>query len=324
MAALRPELAADLSRAMLTTWNDDPWAGESYSASTVTVADGDDELIATPLGRVHFAGEHTAGAWAGPDGRRTAFRRARRGRGPRACPSPEQRGDHAGAARCGAGHRPAGLAAARHALAARRRDAVVFRVRAARVRRAAVGDPRRQRQPGSRAGHRGHDGLHRAGPAVDAPPAGRPGVALDAGARIRAARAARARAPGHRPALGGHGARRAARARVRRHHGVRGDRRRRLRRSHAAAAEPSAPSGCRAPRLSSSSSRSRPGSPSESASGSSSCSPSSRRWPYRWPGRSRGSRATATAPAPMSPDATRRRCAARCVTRWPGRSRRWS
>jgi monoamine oxidase len=65
VAALRPELAADLSGAMLTTWNDDPWAGESYSASTVTVAAGDDALIAAPLGRVHFAGEHTAGDWAG-------------------------------------------------------------------------------------------------------------------------------------------------------------------------------------------------------------------------------------------------------------------
>jgi monoamine oxidase len=64
-AALRPELSADPSRAMLTTWNDDPWAGESYSALTVSVADGDDDLIAAPLGRVHFAGEHTAGAWAG-------------------------------------------------------------------------------------------------------------------------------------------------------------------------------------------------------------------------------------------------------------------
>jgi monoamine oxidase len=63
-AALRPELAVDLSRAMLTTWNDDPWAGESYSALTVTVTDGDDELIAAPLGRIHFAGEHAAGAWA--------------------------------------------------------------------------------------------------------------------------------------------------------------------------------------------------------------------------------------------------------------------
>jgi monoamine oxidase len=64
-AALRSELSADASRAMLTTWNDDPWAGESYSALTVAVADGDDDLIAAPLGRVHFAGEHTAGAWAG-------------------------------------------------------------------------------------------------------------------------------------------------------------------------------------------------------------------------------------------------------------------
>jgi len=64
-AALRPELSLDLSRAMLTTWNDDPWAGESYSALTITVAEGDDELMATPIGRVHFAGEHTAGAWAG-------------------------------------------------------------------------------------------------------------------------------------------------------------------------------------------------------------------------------------------------------------------
>ena len=64
-AALRPELSADPSRAMLTTWNDDPWTRESYSALTVTVAAGDEDLIAVPLGRVHFAGEHTAGAWAG-------------------------------------------------------------------------------------------------------------------------------------------------------------------------------------------------------------------------------------------------------------------
>ena len=65
VAALRPELSLDPDRALLTTWNDDPWAGESYSAHTVEVAGGDDELIAAPAGRVHFAGEHTAGAWAG-------------------------------------------------------------------------------------------------------------------------------------------------------------------------------------------------------------------------------------------------------------------
>ena len=50
---------------MLTTWNDDPWAGESYSAHAADVADGDDDLIAAPAGPVHIAGEHTAGSWAG-------------------------------------------------------------------------------------------------------------------------------------------------------------------------------------------------------------------------------------------------------------------
>ena len=65
VAALRPELAMDAGRALLSTWNDDPWAGESYSALTAGVAGGDGELLATPAGRVHFAGEHTAGDWAG-------------------------------------------------------------------------------------------------------------------------------------------------------------------------------------------------------------------------------------------------------------------
>jgi monoamine oxidase len=65
VAALRPELATDPAGALLTTWNDDPWSGESYSADTVTVAAGDEDLLAAPVGRVHFAGEHTAGAWSG-------------------------------------------------------------------------------------------------------------------------------------------------------------------------------------------------------------------------------------------------------------------
>jgi len=63
--ALRHELSVDTGRAMLTTWNDDPWAGESYTALTVDHAAGDDELVAAPVGRVHFAGEHTAGSWSG-------------------------------------------------------------------------------------------------------------------------------------------------------------------------------------------------------------------------------------------------------------------
>lgn len=63
--ALRSDLSIDVTQALVTTWNDDPWAGESYSAHTVHVADGDDALIATSTGTVHFAGEHTAGDWAG-------------------------------------------------------------------------------------------------------------------------------------------------------------------------------------------------------------------------------------------------------------------
>ncbi|MFZ0323598.1 MAG: NAD(P)/FAD-dependent oxidoreductase [Actinomycetes bacterium] len=65
VAALRPELSVDLERAVLTTWNDDPWAGESYSATTLQVHREDDELVAQAFGRVHVAGEHTAGDWAG-------------------------------------------------------------------------------------------------------------------------------------------------------------------------------------------------------------------------------------------------------------------
>ena len=64
-ASLRPDLSLDLATALLTTWNDDPWAGESYSLLTTEVRAGDDHLIAAPTGRVFFAGEHTAGDWAG-------------------------------------------------------------------------------------------------------------------------------------------------------------------------------------------------------------------------------------------------------------------
>ena len=65
VAVLRPELAIDTNRALLTAWNDDPWAGESYTALTIEQAPGDEQLIGAPVGRVHFAGEHTAGLWAG-------------------------------------------------------------------------------------------------------------------------------------------------------------------------------------------------------------------------------------------------------------------
>jgi monoamine oxidase len=64
-AALRPDLALDVERAMVTTWSDDPWTREAYTALTIDVAAGDAELLPTAVGALHFAGEHTAGDWAG-------------------------------------------------------------------------------------------------------------------------------------------------------------------------------------------------------------------------------------------------------------------
>jgi monoamine oxidase len=64
-AALRPEVDPDPARAIVTTWNDDPWAGESYTADTLVAVPGDAEILAVPAGRIYFAGEHTAGHWAG-------------------------------------------------------------------------------------------------------------------------------------------------------------------------------------------------------------------------------------------------------------------
>lgn len=63
--ALRPDLALDGDRAVVTSWVADPWAKMSYSAQTVNSEPGDDALLAAQVGRVHFAGEHTAGPWAG-------------------------------------------------------------------------------------------------------------------------------------------------------------------------------------------------------------------------------------------------------------------
>ncbi len=64
-AALRPELSLDTDRAEVTSWADDPWAREAYTALTVGTRDEDEQLLQRPVGPLHFAGEHTAGAWAG-------------------------------------------------------------------------------------------------------------------------------------------------------------------------------------------------------------------------------------------------------------------
>jgi monoamine oxidase len=64
-ASLRPELALDVDRAVVTTWADDPWAGEAYTALTVGTGADDGELLRRPVGPLFFAGEHTAGDLAG-------------------------------------------------------------------------------------------------------------------------------------------------------------------------------------------------------------------------------------------------------------------
>jgi monoamine oxidase len=64
LAALRPDL--DLDRgAVLSTWDDDPWIQAAYSTRTPSFRPDDPDLLARPVGSLHFAGEHTAGPWSG-------------------------------------------------------------------------------------------------------------------------------------------------------------------------------------------------------------------------------------------------------------------
>jgi monoamine oxidase len=58
VAALRPELGLDSDGAVLSTWDDDPWACAGYSCVVP-----DDPPA--PLGPLHFCGEHTAGVFHG-------------------------------------------------------------------------------------------------------------------------------------------------------------------------------------------------------------------------------------------------------------------
>jgi monoamine oxidase len=62
---LRPDLDLDESTMLLSTWDDDPWVGAAYSTRAPDARPGDGELLARPVGRLHFAGEHSAGPWAG-------------------------------------------------------------------------------------------------------------------------------------------------------------------------------------------------------------------------------------------------------------------
>jgi monoamine oxidase len=85
---LRPDLALDADGAVLSTWDDDPWAGAAYSTSTPARARTEaPEALTRPLGRLSFCGEHTAGAFAAlmegavRSGRRAAEQALATGRG---------------------------------------------------------------------------------------------------------------------------------------------------------------------------------------------------------------------------------------------------
>jgi monoamine oxidase len=63
--ALRPDLDLQEGGAILATWSDDRWSRGAYSTRPADARPEDDELLARPVGPLHFAGEHTAGPWAG-------------------------------------------------------------------------------------------------------------------------------------------------------------------------------------------------------------------------------------------------------------------
>jgi len=64
LGQLRPELSLNARTHLLTTWADDPWSRMAYSADKLGRGPDDHELLTRPVGRLHFAGEHTAGQWA--------------------------------------------------------------------------------------------------------------------------------------------------------------------------------------------------------------------------------------------------------------------
>ena len=62
---LRGDLELATESAVLTTWSDDPWTRGAYRVEGPGARAGDDDLLAAPVDTLHFAGEHTAGAWSG-------------------------------------------------------------------------------------------------------------------------------------------------------------------------------------------------------------------------------------------------------------------
>lgn len=65
LASLRPDLPLKDDECLLSTWDDDPWATFAYAGFGAASEPDDERLIRESMGRVAFAGEHTAGTWAG-------------------------------------------------------------------------------------------------------------------------------------------------------------------------------------------------------------------------------------------------------------------
>jgi monoamine oxidase len=62
---LRPDLQLDHSAVMLSTWHDQRWI-KAVQVARSLAHPMDDEALASPVGRLAFAGEHTAGpVWHG-------------------------------------------------------------------------------------------------------------------------------------------------------------------------------------------------------------------------------------------------------------------
>ncbi len=64
LRGLRPDLQLDPDTVLVSEWDPDPWARGAYTARSVR-SPMDDSALAAPVGRLAFAGEHTAGAWHG-------------------------------------------------------------------------------------------------------------------------------------------------------------------------------------------------------------------------------------------------------------------
>jgi monoamine oxidase len=60
---LRPDLASVPSAAVLTTWQDDPWAQGAYRAQGLAAVD--ESRLEAPVDGLHFAGEYAAGPFSG-------------------------------------------------------------------------------------------------------------------------------------------------------------------------------------------------------------------------------------------------------------------